>query len=200
MRRICVFAGSNTGTRPEYAESASELGRQLAARGIGLVYGGASRGLMGVIADTVVAAGGEVIGVLPRGLFVREVAHQGLTELREVGSMHERKAQMADLADGFIALPGGYGTFDELFEILTWAQLGIHHKPVGLLDAGHYFAPLFALIEHGCREGLILPEHAALPLRETDPARLLDRMRQERDRQNGRAGRPEATSPLLPER
>jgi uncharacterized protein (TIGR00730 family) len=202
MRRICVFAGSNRGTRPEYATAAQVLGEELAARGLGLVYGGASRGLMGVIADTVLAAGGEVIGVLPRGLFEQEVAHAGLTELREVGSMHERKALMADLASGFIALPGGYGTYDELFEILTWAQLGIHHKPIGLLDAAHYFAPLLTLIEHGCREGLILPLHAALPLCDADPARLLDRMRQAHDAQNGHHERATAspTSPLLPDR
>src|SRR6185312_16152584 len=142
MRSICVFAGSNMGTRLEYEEAARELGYELVARGLGLVYGGASVGLMGVIADAVIAKGGEVIGILPRGLFEREVAHEHLTELHKVGSMHERKALMADLSDSFIALPGGYGTFDELFEIITWAQIGLHSKPIGLLNVANYFDPL----------------------------------------------------------
>lgn len=175
MRRICVFAGSNSGARPEYSEAARRLGRELAARGLGLVYGGSSVGLMHVVADAVLAEGGEVIGVLPRGLFRREVAHTGLTELREVGSMHERKALMADLSDGFIALPGGYGTFDELFEITTWAQIGIHSKPVGLLDVANYFAPLMAMVQHAAAEGFVPQQQAHLLLREEDPATLLDR-------------------------
>lgn len=175
MRRICVFAGSNSGARPEYSEAARRLGRELAARGLGLVYGGSSVGLMHVVADAVLAEGGEVIGVLPRGLFRREVAHTGLTELREVGSMHERKALMADLSDGFIALPGGYGTFDELFEITTWAQIGIHSKPVGLLDVADYFAPLLAMVQHAAAEGFVPQQQARLLLREEDPATLLDR-------------------------
>jgi uncharacterized protein (TIGR00730 family) len=174
MRRICVFAGSSLGVRESYAESARALGRALAERGLGLVYGGASVGLMGAAADAALAAGGEVIGVLPRGLFRREVAHPGLTELREVGSMHERKALMADLADGFIALPGGYGTFDELFEIVTWAQIGLHRKPVGLLDVDGYFAPLLALVAHAAREGFVPASHARLLLRAESPAALLD--------------------------
>jgi uncharacterized protein (TIGR00730 family) len=176
MRRICVFAGSSVGRRPEYAEAARALGCELAGRGIALVYGGASRGLMGEVADSVLAGGGEAIGVLPKGLFAHEVAHTSLTELREVGSMHERKAVMADLADGFIALPGGFGTFDELFEIVTWAQIGLHHKPIGLLDVADYFTPLLALVHHAGREGFILEGQADLLLWETDPARLLDRM------------------------
>lgn len=175
MRRICVFAGSNSGARPEYSEAARRLGRELAVRGLGLVYGGSSVGLMHVVADAVLAEGGEVIGVLPRGLFRREVAHTGLTELREVGSMHERKALMADLSDGFIALPGGYGTFDELFEITTWAQIGIHSKPVGLLDVADYFAPLLAMVQHAAAEGFVPQQQARLLLREEDPATLLDR-------------------------
>ena len=175
MRRICVFAGSNSGIRPEYAQVARLLGHELAARGLGLVYGGSSVGLMRVIADTVLVEGGEVIGVLPRGLFRREVAHTGLTELHEVGSMHERKALMADLSDGFIALPGGYGTFDELFEITTWAQIGIHGKPVGLLDVAGYFVPLMAMVHHAAAEGFVPEHHAHLLLREDDPATLLDR-------------------------
>ncbi|HKV01598.1 MAG TPA: TIGR00730 family Rossman fold protein [Ktedonobacteraceae bacterium] len=175
MKRICVFAGSNPGVRPEYREAARALGREIVARGLGVVYGGASIGLMGVLADTVLAGGGEVIGVIPRGLFRREVAHGGLTELHEVASMHERKALMADLADGFIALPGGFGTFDELFEIVTWAQLGLHSKPVGVLDVADYFAPLHALVVHASAEGFIPPAHLAILMQEQSPARLLDR-------------------------
>ncbi len=175
MHHICVFSGSNLGIRPEYQQAARALGQELASRGLGLVYGGASVGLMGVVADAVLAGGGEVIGVLPRGLFNREVPHRHLTELREVGSMHERKALMADLADGFIALPGGYGTFDELFEIITWAQLGLHSKPIGLLDVADYFAPLLALITHASKEGFIPPDHTKLLLREEDPVTLLNR-------------------------
>lgn len=180
MRRICVFAGSNVGVRPEYAEAAQALGRELCRRGIGAVYGGASIGLMGILADTMLSEGGEVIGVLPRGLFVREVAHLDLTMLREVGSMHERKALMADLADGFIALPGGYGTFDELFEIVTWAQIGIHEKPIGLLDVAGYFDPLLALVRHGSQEGFIPETHLRLLRRASDPASLLDTFAEER--------------------
>ncbi len=175
MHRICVFSGSNIGTRPEYQQAAHTLGQELALRGLGLVYGGASVGLMGVVADAVLAAGGEVIGVLPRGLFSREVPHRNLTELREVGSMHERKALMADLADGFIALPGGYGTFDELFEIITWSQLGLHSKPIGVLDVADYFAPLLALIAHAVQEGFIPRDNAHLLLQAHDPATLLNR-------------------------
>lgn len=175
MHRICVFSGSNLGVRPEYTEAAIALGQELVARGLGLVYGGSSVGLMGVVAGAVLVSGGEVIGVLPRGLFQREVAHQHLTELHEVSSMHERKALMSDLADGFIALPGGFGTFDELFEIITWAQLGLHTKPVGLLNAANYFEPLLALVRHATGEGFIPPRHASLLLHENSPARLLDR-------------------------
>ncbi|HYT28807.1 MAG TPA: TIGR00730 family Rossman fold protein [Ktedonobacteraceae bacterium] len=175
MQRICVFAGSNYGNRPEYRQAAQALGQELAARGLGLVYGGAGVGLMGVIADTVLAHGGEVIGVIPRGLFKREIAHSGLTQLHEVGSMHERKALMADLADGFIALPGGFGTFDELFEITTWAQLGLHNKPIGLLDVAGYFTPLLALITHASTEGFIPPRHTGIILHESTPSALLDR-------------------------
>jgi len=176
MRRICVFAGSNPGKRAEYREAAQALGREMVARGLGLIYGGASIGLMGAIADSVLAGGGEVIGVIPRGLFQREIGHEGLTQLHEVNSMHERKALMADLADGFIALPGGYGTFDELFEIVTWEQLGIHTKPIGLLDVAGYFAPLLALIAHAVAEGFIPPQHSNIVIQESSPATLLDRL------------------------
>jgi uncharacterized protein (TIGR00730 family) len=174
MRRICIFAGSNSGIRPEYRQAAHLLGRELVERGLGIVYGGASVGLMGIIADEVLARGGEVIGVLPKGLFVREVAHANLSELHEVGSMHERKALMADLADGFIALPGGYGTFDELFEITTWAQIGIHSRPIGLLNIAGYFTPLLALVTHATTEGFISPAHSQLLIHRDTPGELLD--------------------------
>ena len=174
MHRICVFSGSNSGKRQEYQQAARDLGQELIARGLGLVYGGASVGLMGVIADTVLAGGGEVIGVIPRALFRREVAHEHLTTLHEVGSMHERKALMADLSDGFIALPGGFGTFDELFEITTWAQLGLHTKPIGLLNVAGYFTPLLTMVSHAVTEGFIPPNHAHILLNSTSPADLLD--------------------------
>ncbi len=174
MRLICIFAGSNPGTRPEYEQAARELGQELAARGQGIVYGGASVGLMGTIADAVLEAGGDVIGVLPSGLFKQEVAHSHLTKLYTVNSMHERKALMADLANSFIALPGGFGTFDELFEIITWAQIGIHSKPIGLLNIADYFTPLLALVDHASTEGFILPFHTQLLLAEKTPIALLD--------------------------
>lgn len=174
MRRICVYAGSNSGVRPEYRQAAQSLGDELVARGLGLVYGGGQVGLMGAIADTVLAAGGEVIGVMPRALFPQEVAHQDLTDLHVVANMHERKALMADLADGFVALPGGSGTYDELFEILTWAQLGIHQKPIGLLNVIGYFDPLLALLQHTMTEGFIAPHHVELLLHNEKVADLLD--------------------------
>ena len=174
MRRICIFAGSNVGKRQEYEQAAQELGRALVARNLGIVYGGASAGLMGTIADTVLAAGGEAIGVIPQNLFKREVAHQQLTRLYTVNSMHERKAMMADLADGFIALPGGFGTFDELFEITTWAQIGIHTKPVGLFNVAGYFNPLLALVSHATTEGFVQPQHMHILMHEDTPEALLD--------------------------
>lgn len=176
MKRICVFAGSNPGNRPEYSEAARALGQELVARGLSIVYGGGSVGLMGVIADTVMAAGGEVVGVMPRGLFRREVAHANLTTLYEVDSMHERKFLMSDLADGFIALPGGFGTFDELFEITTWSQIGLHNKPIGLLDVAHYFQPLLALVTHASEEGFIPPKHVGLLIVQENVSALLDYM------------------------
>lgn len=174
MRRVCVFAGSSPGNRPAYRDAAEALGRELARRGHGLVYGGSSVGLMGALADAALAAGGEVIGVLPRGLFRREVAHTGLTEMRDVGSMHERKALMAELSDGVVALPGGMGTFDELFEILTWAQIGLHAKPVGLLDVATYFGPFLHLVEHAVAEGFVPPAFAGQILRQTEAGALLE--------------------------
>ena len=176
MQRICVFCGSSSGSRPIYAEMARAVGKELAARGLGVVYGGSSIGLMGALADAALAAGGEVIGVLPRGLFRREVAHRGLTELREVGSMHERKALMGELADGFLALPGGFGTCDELFEVVTWAQIGLHHKPIGLLDVEGFFAPLLAFVRHAAQEGFLPPAHVDLLLRAETPAAIIDQL------------------------
>jgi len=157
MKRICVFAGSNAGARESYLIAARDLGAEIARRGHGLVYGGASCGLMGACADAALAGGAEVIGVLPRALISREIAHAGLSEMRIVGSLHERKAAMSSLADAFVALPGGCGTLDELFEAITWGQLGLHQKPVGLLDADSYFAPLLAFLEHMHAEGFVQP-------------------------------------------
>ncbi|HEX2224649.1 MAG TPA: TIGR00730 family Rossman fold protein [Thermoanaerobaculia bacterium] len=176
MRRICVFCGSSPGASPAYAEAARELGRLLARRGLGLVYGGGNVGLMGILADAVLAEGGEVIGVIPHSLMAREVGHSGLTELRVVDTMHERKALMADLSDAFIALPGGIGTLDEWFEIWTWAQLGLHPKPCGLLDVQDYYSPLLAFLDHMVRERFLRDTHRAFVLVDTDPTLLLDRM------------------------
>jgi uncharacterized protein (TIGR00730 family) len=176
MKRVCVFCGSSPGVRPEYRAAADALGSLLAERGIGLVYGGARVGIMGAVADAVLAGGGEAIGVIPHALVSKEVAHEGLTALHVVGTMHERKALMADLSDGFVALPGGFGTFEEFCEVLTWSQLGFHPKPCGLLNVADYYAPLLALFDHGVREGFIRPQHRALVLEETDPAALLARM------------------------
>lgn len=176
MQRICVFCGSSSGSRPIYAKMARAMGEELAARGLGVVYGGSSVGLMGALADAALAAGGEVIGVLPRGLFRREVAHRGLTQLHEVGGLSERKALMIELADGFLALPGGYGTFDELFEVVTWAQLGLHHKPIGLLDVEGFFSPLLAFVRHAAQEGFLPLTHVDLLLRAETPAALIDQL------------------------
>ncbi|HTT75146.1 MAG TPA: TIGR00730 family Rossman fold protein [Candidatus Binataceae bacterium] len=176
MKRICVFCGSNPGAKPVYVQAARELGNELAARGIGLVYGGATVGLMGEVARAVLAGGGEVIGVIPRPLASKEIAFTALADLRIVGSMHERKAAMADLADGFIALPGGLGTLEEFCEILTWGQLGIHRKPCGLLNAENYYAALLAFLDHGVKEGFIKPAHRGLAIVEDNIVRLLERL------------------------
>lgn len=176
MKRVCVFCGSSPGARPAYRAAAERVGALLAKRGIGLVYGGASVGLMGAVADAALAAGGEVIGVLPRALATKELSHERLTELRLVDSMHERKAQMADLSDGFVALPGGVGTLEELFEMLTWAQLGLHAKPCALLDADGYFASLLAFLDHAVVERFVRPPHRAMLLVDDAPERLLDAM------------------------
>jgi uncharacterized protein (TIGR00730 family) len=174
LGRLCVFCGSNGGGRPDYLEAARALGRVLAQRGIGLVYGGARVGLMGALADAALASGGHVLGVMPESLVAKEVAHTGLTELRVVKSMHERKAMMADLSDGFVALPGGWGTLEELFEVLTWAQLGLHRKPCGLLNVAGYFDPLLAFLDHTIDEGFVRREQRAMVTVATTPAQLLD--------------------------
>ncbi len=174
MKRICVFLGSSAGLRPEYADAAQQLGRELVRRRLGLVYGGADVGLMKILADAVLADCGEVIGVIPKMLVEKEIAHQGLTELFVVDSMHQRKATMADLADGFIGLPGGLGTFEELFEVLTWAQLGLHAKPCGLLDVCGYFSQLIQFLDYAVTERFVRQENRELLLCATEPAKLLD--------------------------
>ncbi len=176
MKSVCVFCGGNPGARPSYKAMATTLGTALARRSIGLVYGGASVGLMGAVADATLAGGGKVIGVIPRMLADREIAHTGVTELVVTGSMHERKATMAAAAEGFIALPGGFGTMDELFEILTWAQLGLHAKPCGLLDVDGYYQSLLVFLDHAADEGLLKREHRDMLLVDDDAGRLLDQM------------------------
>jgi uncharacterized protein (TIGR00730 family) len=174
--RVCVFCGSSPGNHPDYARAARDVGTLLARESIGLVYGGGNTGLMGEMADAALAAGGQVIGVIPGHLEAREVAHKGLTDLRVVRTMHERKAMMADRADGFIMLPGGYGTLDEFFEVLTWTQLGIHRKPCAVLDVNGYFGPLLGLLDHAAGQGFLRDDHREMVLTGTDPAGLLDRM------------------------
>jgi uncharacterized protein (TIGR00730 family) len=174
MTRVLVFCGSSPGRRPAYREAASALGARLAARGLGLVYGGASIGLMGAVADGALAGGGEVIGVIPSGLFPAEIPHAGLSEQHVVSTMHERKARMSELSDAVIALPGGSGTLDELFEMFTWSQLGLHHQPIGLLDVEGFWAPLRAMIDHMVTEGFIRAEYRDALIVHTDPDALLD--------------------------
>lgn len=173
--RICVFCGSNTGTDPAYVEAAQSLGRLFAREGIALVYGGGSVGLMGQLADAVLGSGGEVIGVIPHALWAREVGHRGLTDLRIVDTMHDRKAMMADLADAFIALPGGLGTLEEIFEIWTWAQLGLHQKPLGFLDVNGFFAPLMEFLDRAVRARFVREEHRAIAMVASDAEALLRR-------------------------
>jgi len=176
MRRLCVFCGSNVGARPTYAANARDLAAELCRRGLGVVYGGGGVGLMGVLADAALAEGGEVIGVIPRPLATKELAHTGLTQMHVVGSMHERKALMASLVDGFVAMPGGLGTFEETLEVLTWSQLGIHRKPIGLLNVDGYYDGLLAMIAHGVRETFIKREYLTLFVSAPSPAKLLDEM------------------------
>ena len=174
MKRLCVFAGSATGHRAEYTEAARDLALEIAGRGLGLVYGGGSVGLMGVLADTALAAGAAVIGVIPRPIASKELAHAGLTELRVVATMHERKATMASLVDGFVALPGGLGTFEETLEMLTWSQLGVHAKPVGVLNVAGYYDGLLRWLSHAVSEGFVQRANLSLLLFADTPAELLD--------------------------
>ncbi|HET8537876.1 MAG TPA: TIGR00730 family Rossman fold protein [Solirubrobacteraceae bacterium] len=172
--RLCIFCGSSPGARPDYGAATEELARLLAERGIGIVYGGASVGLMGLLADTALAAGGEVIGVIPAALQRKEIGHTGLTHLEVVSSMHERKALMAELSNGFIALPGGSGTLEELFEVFTWSQLGLHRKACALLNVAGYYAGLETFLDHAVNERFLRPEHRAMLLCEDTPEAVLD--------------------------
>jgi len=178
MRRVCVFCGSAEGARPEYALAARQLAEVLASRQLGLVYGGGHVGLMGILADAALAAGCEVIGVIPEALHQREIGHEGLTTLHVVGSMHERKAMMSSLADAFIALPGGLGTLEETFEVWTWGQLGWHAKPIGLLDVVGFWEPLITMVDRMVDQGFIQTEYRRMLCVEDEPTRLLDRMSQ----------------------
>ena len=175
MKRICVFAGSSRGAREDYAQAAERLALELVTRGYGVVFGGGRVGMMGVLADATLALGGEVIGVIPKALLEKEVAHGGLTELRVVASMHERKAMMAELSEGFIALPGGLGTLEEFFEVLTWAQLGLHPKPCGLLNVSGYYDRLLEFLDLTVEERFVKSQHRALVITSTSPADLLER-------------------------
>lgn len=175
--RICVFCGSSAGNRPAYAAAARQLGAHLARQGITLVYGGGRTGLMGILADAALGAGGEVIGVMPRPLVDEEVSHNGLTDLRVVATMHERKALMAEIADAFLVLPGAFGTFDEFCEILTWSQLQFHSKPCGLWNVEGYWNPMAAMFDHAAAEGFLRPQHRQLPIFDASLEALLERMR-----------------------
>lgn len=187
MKRLCVFCGSNVGARAAYAGTAREMASELVRRRLGVVYGGGGIGLMGVLADAMLALGGEVIGVIPRPLATQELAHRGVTEMRVVESMHERKALMASLADGFVAMPGGLGTLEETLEVLTWSQLGIHRKPIGLLNVEGYYDGLLGMIAHGVRETFIRREYLALFVSAETPPHLLDEMQTWRPPQIGGA-------------
>jgi uncharacterized protein (TIGR00730 family) len=175
MKTICVYCGSSPGLLPDYRESARRLGHELAARGLDLVYGGASVGVMGAVADAVLERGGKVTGVIPHSLATREVSHTGLDELFVVASMHERKAKMAELSDGFIALPGGWGTIEEIFEMLTWAQLGFHEKPCGLLNVASYYDSLFAFLDSAIEQRFVKEEYRPMMMMDHSPGALLDR-------------------------
>ena len=173
MKRICVFCGSSAGNRPQYRAATEELGTELARRNLGLVYGGGNVGLMGLLADAVLRAGGEAVGVIPENLMAREVGHSGLTQLHVVRSMHERKALMADLSDAFVALPGGFGTLEEFCEVVTWTQLGLHAKPCGILNVLGYYSPLLAMLDHAVEEQFLKPENRALVLARESAVDLL---------------------------
>jgi uncharacterized protein (TIGR00730 family) len=174
LSRLCVFAGTGEGAHDDYRRTVASLGAELVRRNISLVYGGASVGLMGVLADAVLAGGGEVVGVIPKALMRSEIGHGGLAELHVVDSMHERKALMARLADAFVAVPGGLGTLEELLEVATWTQLGLHAKPVGVLDVRGYYDPLMRVLDHAVSEGFLTPKHREVIAFEDDPGRLLD--------------------------
>ncbi|KIG14901.1 Lysine decarboxylase family protein [Enhygromyxa salina] len=176
MQRICVFCGSAAGVSPAYAQAAKQFGQALAGRGLGLVFGGGNVGLMGAVANAALEAGAEVIGVLPKALQAREPGHQGLTQLHVVAGMHERKAMMAELCDGFVALPGGLGTLEELFEVWTWAMLGFHRKPVCLLDVGGYWAPLLAMVERMVDDGFVIAAHRRMLIVDDRIESLLDKI------------------------
>lgn len=176
MKRICVYSGSNPGRHPEYEKAAIDLGRAMAASRYELVYGGGKLGLMGRVANAVLEAGGRAVGVMPRGLFRSEVIHTELSEFHEVADMHERKAKMSELADAYISMPGGLGTFEELFETASWAQLGIHKKPIGLLNVRGFYDPVMELMKHAVQEGFMKESNLALFIMESDPAVLLDRL------------------------
>jgi hypothetical protein len=177
MKRIAVYCGSNSGKNPAYAQAAEKLGVLLARAKIELVYGGGRVGLMGAVADAALNNGGHVIGVIPEKLVIKEVIHEGLPDRRIVKTMHERKALMAELADGFIALPGGYGTFEEFFEVLAWSQLGWHQKPFGLLNVAGFYDPLIAFLDHTAGEGFIRPQHRELVIVESSVEKILQRMK-----------------------
>ncbi|MGQ0577921.1 MAG: TIGR00730 family Rossman fold protein [Betaproteobacteria bacterium] len=176
MKRVCVFCGSRAGARSEFAKAARELAAMLVERKLGIVYGGGKVGLMGMLADAALERGGEVIGVIPRSLLDKEVGHRGVTQLLVVETMHERKARMNDLSDAFIALPGGFGTLDEFFEVLTWSQLGFHGKPCALLNVAGYYDRMLDMLDHAVTEGLLRPLHRELVIADTDPSRLLQRL------------------------
>lgn len=178
MKRICIFCASSPGNRPEYAAAAEQMATELVNRKIGLVYGGSKAGLMGVLADAVLGAGGEAVGVIPKNLMEREVGHAGLSKLHVVQSMHERKALMADLSDAFIALPGGFGTLEEFCEVVTWSQLGLHAKPCGILNVLEYYSPLLTMFDHAVEERFLKPENRALVLARASPAELLRALEQ----------------------
>jgi uncharacterized protein (TIGR00730 family) len=176
MKRVCVFCGSSAGLRADYTQAAEALAAAMTQRRLGLVYGGGNVGLMGKIADAMLKSGGEVIGVIPQSLVAREVAHRGLTELRVVDTMHQRKAMMSELSDAFIAMPGGFGTLEEFFEILTWSQLGLHRKPSGLLNVSGYYDRLLGMLDHAVTERFVRPSHRELAIADTDADRLLQRL------------------------
>jgi len=191
LHRICIFCGSSTGVRPEYRAAAQAIATLLAKREVGIVFGGGCVGLMGVVADAALAHGGHVIGVIPSAMVARELAHRGLPDLRIVASMHERKALMADLSDAFIALPGGFGTFEEFCEVVTWSQLGLHRKPCGLLNVAGYYDPLVALFDRAVADGFVRPENRGIVIADADPALLIQRLVEEPVERSPAAIRPE---------